>query len=312
MTNNDTEKNLQKYVEDQEKSSTIGPELTKTPKDNHPENRSTNQISLGNQLGWQKLPIKDLPTQGLFYPEGTEIAIRAAVAGEIRHWSTLQEDDFSLLDDMLNYILERCVAYKTSDPHSSWKDIKEIDRFYILLAIREYTFIKGENQLQVKTSETTKIDVTKDMIDFVSFDERLMKYYDSEKRYFLLKFKKSNMEIKVSIPSIGVTHFLKNYINRKQALQQLIDNDFMSFAPFILLDWRGLNDSSYEKIILDSYNWGIEEISVLTHLRDIFTETVNPVVKYIDEGGAERIAPLNFLGGLKSIFLISDPFRELV
>ena len=311
MPDKETEKNLQEFVEKQEKSS-IGPALSETPKDNLPWEKSTEQISLGNKLGWQTLPIKDLPTQGLFYPEGTEIAIRAASAGEIRHWSTLQEDDLNLLVDMLNYILERCATYKTVDSHSSWKDIKEIDRFYILLAIREYTFIKGENQLQVKTSETTKIDVTKDMIDFINFDERLMKYYDSEKRCFALKFKKSGNVINVSIPSVGITHFLKNYMNRKQSLQQQIDMDFISFAPFVLLDWRGLNDSSYEKIILDSQSWGNSEISVLSHLKDTFTETINPVVKYVDEGGAERVAPLNFLGGFKSIFLISDPFGELV
>jgi hypothetical protein len=207
--------------------------------------------------------------------------------------------------------LERCVGFKTPTGFSSWKDIKEIDRFYIILAVREYTFVKGENHLQVKVSEKNTLNVTKDMIDFMNFDERLMKYYDAQKRCFVLKFKSGNV-IEVSIPSVGVTNFLKNYIQRKQKNGLNFDIDFISFAPFVCKDWRGLTDAGYEQIVLNSNNWSISEISVLTHLKDLFVETVSPVVKYVDEGGMERKAPLNFLGGVKSVFLISDPFGELV
>ena len=316
MPNEDTEKQLQQFVENQEKneqleSKQVGPKITEIPTTKLPHDKRAEQLSMSNQIGWQKINLVDLPTKGMFYPEGTEVAIRSAIAQEIRHWSTLQEDDLSTLDDMLNYVLERCVGFKTPNGHSSWKDIKEIDRFYILLAVREYTFVKGENQLQVKTSETNNINVRKEMIDFINFDDRLMKYYDPVKRCFSLKFKSGNV-IDVSIPNVGVTSFLKNYINRKQQQGQQFDTDFLSFAPFIIKDWRGITDLTYENIVLDSNKWSISEISVLTHLKDLFTETINPVVKYTDDGGAERTAPLNFLGGIKSVFLISNPFGELV
>jgi hypothetical protein len=311
MPDKEIEKQLQNFVEKEEESKQVGAKLTEVATVPLPWQKSESQMSMGNQIGWQKIPIKDLPTQGLFYPEGTEITIRSATAGEIRHWSTLQEDDMSLLDDMLNYIIERCVAFKTPDIHSSWKDIKEIDRFYILLAVREYTFVKGENQLQVKTSETSKINVTKEMINFIRLDNKLMEFYDESKRCFVLKFKTGRI-MEVSIPSVGVTNFLKNYINRKQQRQEMFDVDFITFAPFVLKNWKGLNDNTYEQMVLESNNWSISEVSVLTRIRDLFMETVNPVVSYNDEGGMEHTAPLNFLGGIKSLFLISDPFGELV
>lgn len=316
MNEEKTEKELQKFVEEQEgnigNGNQVGPSITEVPSKKLPFQRSDEEISLGNQAGWQKIPIKDLPTQGLFYPEGTEIVIRSATAAEIRHWSTLQETDYSLLDDMLNYIIERCVSVKVpNEIRSSWKDIKEIDRFYILLAVREYTFVKGENNLKVKISDNESINVTKEMIDYITLDPRLMKYYDEQKRCFVLKFK-SGKSIDVTVPSVGVTNFLKNYIIRKRENQESIDEDFINFAPFVIKDWRGLTDSTYNQIVVDSNKWGVSEISVLTHLKDLFAETVNPVVKYKDEGGAEKIAPLNFQGGIKSIFLISDPFGELV
>jgi hypothetical protein len=108
-----------------------------------------------------------------------------------------------------------------------------------------------------------------------------------------------------------VTNWLKNYINRKTQMQEPFDEDFLNFAPFVIPDWRGLNDGTYEKFIQESLNWSNAEISMLTEIRQIFADTINPVINYKDEQGGERTIPLNFQGGIKSILLISDPFSEL-
>ena len=279
-------------------------------KNNKSNPNSDNSTAL--EIGWDEIPIKDLPTQGLFYPEGTKIIIRAASGAEIRHWSSLSEEDLSALDDMLNYVIERCSAIKYPDNQmSSWKDLKEVDRFYVLLAIREKTFVAGENQLQVKISESENLTVTKEMIDYINFDERLMKYYDQEKRLIVLKFK-NGKTFDLTLPSVGVTNFIKTYVQKKSRMQEPFDKDFLNFAPFVIKDWRMLNDASYEQIVIDSQGWSNLEVSMLTKVRDIFADTINPVVKYFDESGGERELPLNFLGGIKSIFLISDPFSQLI
>jgi len=297
-------------VQDAAKESQIGGPMAPT-KTTMPWEKSEADIQFANKVGWEKIKMADLPTQGLFYPEGTEIVIRSATAGEIRHWSTINEEDLYALDDMLNYIVERCSSIKfPNNTPSSWKDIKEVDRFYIILAIRERTFSKGENLLQVKISETEKVTVTKDMIDYINFDERLMKYYDSERRTIILEFK-TGKKLPIFLASAGVTNWLKNYINRKQQTQEAFDMDFINFAPLVIPDWRGLNDNTYENFVHESRNWSNAEISMLTKVREIFADTINPVVRYRDEEGGEREVPLSFLGGIKSLFLISDPFSEL-
>jgi len=306
MSDNTQEEQLKSFMESEEANKASG-KIIEAPALSMPWQKSESQISMGNQIGWQKLPLNDLPTTGLFYPESAEILIRAATSAEIRHWSTLQENDPSALDDMLNYVLERCCAYKVPSGISSWKDIKEVDRFYILLAIREYTFINGENNLQVSVSESKKINVSKDMVDYINFDEKIMKYYNPEKRCFSVILK-NGKTFDVTIPSVGVTNFLKNYINRKQQRQEAIDSDFITFASFVILDWKGLSDITYEKIVIESNNWSDYQISAMTQIKDLFSNAVNPIIKYTDEGGAERSVPLNFLGGIKSIFLISNPF----
>ena len=282
-------------------------DVSNTPKPWEKTSEIKQELSSGNQIGVQKLNLADFPTRGLFYPEGAEVLIRAARAEEIRHWSTLDERDLSSLDDMLNYVLERCVTVTFPGQHASWRDLKEVDRFYAILAVHEYTFIKGENKLQVKISETKKLDVKKEMIDYITFDDKIMKHYDTQKRLFYIDLKDGSKPFEVTLPSVGVTNWLKNYVIRKRQNQEPISEDFINFAPFVITDWRGLTDSTYERYLMDAESWSIRKISALAWLKDTFIEAVEPVVKYEEEQGGERQVPLNFQGGIKSIFLISNP-----
>ena len=56
----------------------------------------------------------------------------------------------------------------------------------------------------------------------------------------------------------------------------------------------------------DSLTWTHAEISVLNYVRNLFKDAVDVQVKYIDEDGSEKTAPLSFRGGIKSLFIISD------
>jgi hypothetical protein len=313
----DQEKILKNYVEQQEVPTITSPPIGSKPIESTdvkiPWQRSESDFAVGNQLGWIPLPIGDLPTQGLFYPLGTTISIRAANGGEIRHWSTLQEEDLSALDDMLNYIVERCVTIKSGNEESlrlSWKDIKEVDRFYLLLAIHELTFAEGENKLQVKVTDTKKLDVKKEMVNYVNLDPKLMRYYDDTERCFILKFKTGKI-LKLDLPSIGVTQWLKHYVIRKRNNQEYIDEDYLAYAPFIIRNWRGLNEDVYVQYIQESQKWDVNTISLLVQVKKLFADTINPIIKFVDEGGVEQAVPLNFQGGFKSLFLISDPFGQL-
>ena len=307
------EEALKEFVEKEEgiKDTQVGPKITTPASNKMPWQKEKHPLA--DRIGWIPIKLEDLPTQGLFYPKDTKISIRSATGAEIRHWSTLQEDDFSALDDMLNYVIEKCCTIKSSDPNGanmSWKDIKEVDRFYVILAIQELTFPEGENKLQVKVSDTKRIDVRKDMINYITLDPKLMKYYDEEERCFVLKFK-SGKALKIDLPSVGVTQWLKHYIIRKQQGREQLDEDFLSYAPFVIRNWRGLNDENYHRIVVDSHSWDITTLSLLVHVKKLFADAVDPVIRYFDEGGVEQVAPINFQGGIKSLFIISDPFAEL-
>ena len=265
-------------------------------------------ISQSRQRGAGFLPVetKDLPSQGLFYPEGIKIFIRAANTGEIKHWSMIDETTYNDIDEQLNYILERCMTISLPDgTRGQWKDLKDIDRFYLLLAIRDFTFTEGNNELKIKVSETKDVVVHKDNIDFIKIDPKLMKHYSAQERCFVFNSPKlNNGSLRIYMPSVGVTKWLKDYYQRKNRREERIDMDFFSIAPMLIKDWRGLNDSSYEAFVVSSMTYGPYDYSLIAKAKELLAGAIQPQFTYTDEDGAEQTSPLNFRGGLKSIFLV--------
>ena len=270
---------------------------------------------IASELGWKNVPIEYLPSQGLFYETATQVAIRAATVAEIRHWSTIDENDLLGVDDMLNFIIEKCCKIKIPGRAASFKDLKEIDRFYLIFAIRDYTFKNGENKLYVNVTDNDgvgdRIEVNKDVIDYFNPDERMMKYFSHETHHFNFEMKNGEKFV-MYFPSLGVMAFIKNYIKTKQQQGQNFDKAFIKYAPFLFNDWRTLTQSTYDKAVQDSYGWSVVRISALDKLVEILSSSVNPQVRFTTQNGAEEVAPLNFQGGIKSLFLISDIFGELV
>jgi len=266
-------------------------------------------------LGWKPVPLENLPSQGLFYEEGTQVAIRAATVAEIRHWSTIDENDLLGVDDMLNFIIEKCCRIKIPGKPGSFKDLKEIDRFYLIFAIRDYTFKNGENKMMVNVVDdngiTHQVEVTKESLDYFNTEDRLMNYYDQVERCFILNMK-SGESFRLHMPTLGVMTFIKNFIKSKQQAGQNFDKAFIKYAPFMFSDWKTVNQNTYDKAVQDSYSWSVQRISVMDKIVEMLSASVNPQVRYILPGGQEGAAPLNFQGGIKSIFLISDIFDELV
>lgn len=323
MTNDDAEALIAKMKENMPKAAqqnmredvrrSYGEELAEAQE----ERRAQIQEEIHqNGLGYLQLKVQDLPTKGIFYPTGTKLFIRAATGGEIRHWSQTNETELSDIDDSLNYILERCLSVRFPDSVgllADYKDLKEIDRFYVILAIRDFTFPDGNNELMIKISEKEQIPLKKDNIDFIKFENKIMKFYDEANKCFTVQnfVSKQGREIHLKkplhiyMPSVGVDKWLKDYINRKANLREMIDQDFVKMAPLLIKDHRGLNDDKYREIIESCDHFGIAEYSIIEQFRRVLSSATNPRFIYQDKEGMEQSAPLNFQGGIKSLFLYS-------
>ena len=268
-------------------------------------------------IGWIRVKLETLPSQGIFYPEGTEITIRAAAAAEIRHWSTIDEDDLLSLDDALNRIADKCCKIRFPRQMGSFKDLKEIDRFFIVFAIREFTFKKGENNLTVafdckNCGKKDNTQIIKEMLSYYTPADELQPRFSYEERCFHLRLKNGD-EIKLYLPTLGVMAFIKGYIREKAQNKEEYDKAFLRWAPFLFADWRVLNTATYHQLLQDSYAWSLDKISIVDWFVGQMQKTVNANLKHECTGcGSEVEAPLNFRGGVKSLFLVSDISSKLL
>jgi hypothetical protein len=131
-----------------------------------------------------------------------------------------------------------------------------------------------------------------------------MNKYDEEKRCFVFNIRETNRSLNIYLPSVGVSSWLKSYVQKKARRQEGFDKDFITIAPMLIKDHRNLNDRTYEEFIAKCSDFGIYEYSLIAKVKEVFNESLDPKFRYIDEGGAERTSPLNFCGGIKGLFLL--------
>lgn len=284
------------------------------------QNRMNEMESMGGELGWKMVPIDGLPSMGVFYPEGTQISIRAAGIGEIRHFSSIDENDPLDMDDKINMIMEKCVRVRFPNKKASHKDIKEEDRFFLIFSIRDLTFVDGENKLTMEMrcgircpsdgSFYEKIELTNSNFEYYKISDKLLRFYVSEKACFELPFQDG--VIHLYVPSIGVTTWIKTYIRKARMENSWVDTTFLKIAPFMFDDHRTLTEDRYKIMQKESIAWDPLKLSaVLAAVEMIKFGVKTEIRRTCNKCGAEVTAPLVFPGGIKSIFLISDPLGRL-
>ena len=276
-------------------------------------------------MGWKNIPVNILPSSGLFYPEGTKIAIRPAEVREIRHFSTIDEDDNLDIEEKLTHIIDRCCRMDfPGEGVVSYKDLKQEDRFFIIMAIRDLTFVKGENSIMLKPYKKCKntiecpfkdgIELRTGVLSSYEIDPQVMKYYSQETRSFIFNIKKIEKSIELFIPSIGVTQEIASFVRECARKNLTIDDGFLDISPFLFDDWRDLSFDRIHNKMRESDYWSKEEYSLYFELSQrIKMGTKLEVTQKCPVCGDEEVAAkITFPGGIRSLFVISDIFRELL
>ena len=269
--------------------------------------------------GWKLIPLENLPSRAMFYPEGMEIAIKGATVNEIRQFSLIDEFDPLDQDDKLNVIMDKCVRIKFKTGLGSYRDLKDEDRFFLIFAIRDLTFVSGENKLVINLkcgarclgdgSFSEKIELRSDNFEYYKIDDKLMRFYDQDEQAFVLPFPEP---VKLYVPSLGVTTFIKNYVREKNRNGEYFDRMFLKFASFMFKDYRLLNEDTYKAKQQESMTWDNHKLSAIIEATEMIKFGVKTqITRSCTKCSAEVAAPLTFPGGLKSIFLISDPLARL-
>ena len=268
-----------------------------------------------DELGYIKIKIKDLPSRGLFYPDDIYIGVKPADVKQIRHWSMIDETDEYSFIEAIDFVLSTCTIIKSKNKRLSISDLCEVDRLYLIFAIRERTFPDGTNDVHVDVPYMYKgqeykdsVNITKEKLKYFEIPEGLLKYYDETKRALIIEGDKNVFEIK--LPSIGITQWVQNYAQKRVRNNKTFDEFFIKVSPFIFSDYENLTEKEYFDMEVESNNWGIKDISVLDRVTQKLSEGAKQGFTHKTKGGEEVTVPLVFRGGVKSIFIISDALGD--
>ena len=271
--------------------------------------------STDQALGWMVLDQSTLPSMGKFYPADCLIKIRSAKAAEIRHFSTMDENNYIDMEEKLNSIVESCAQVTAGKSRMSYKDILEEDRIVLLLSIRDLTFPEPENKLMLKgkTEKTKKlVDIelaTKNLVP-TEIDEEIERYYSETKRTYVIKTRSAG-EIEMRPPTIGVMQEITAYLKDRQEKDIEIDKAFIQVLPYMQPDWRSLSLTKIFQLEIEYKAWDEKKFMVIYRLAERMRIGVQTELEATFDGEIAK-APLEFPGGIKSLFIISDLAGELL
>lgn len=277
---------------------------------------------LGLETEWKNLPINTLPSKGFGYPEGFELAIKAAEVREIRQYSTVDEEDRIDLDEKLNNILSKCMKIRWNGGFLEHFDLWYEDRFYVIMSIRDLTFIKGENRILLPVSKNCtkpdceiadQIELKANLLDSFVIEDEILKRYSSDTFSFKFVPKDGTPEMNLYIPTVGVTTICRKIIKEKREKGKKFDESFAKIATFIIPDWRGLDEKMYDQYERASNEWTPLQFAIADQVSSkINFATKSRIYSKCTSCGGEVTAEISFPGGYRSLFIISDIFRQLL
>ena len=279
---------------------------------------------INNMIGYLNVPLDTLPSQGRYYPENTRISIRAARVGEIREFSTIDENDPKDVTDKMTYIISQCCKIYYGNVPGHYKDIIVADRIVLIFKIRELTFVDGQSSMKIPVPSGAcstvgckpqdNITFNSMMFKFMQPNEELEKYYDPVNRCYNIHTKSFGM-ITLHIPTIGVWTAVSDYVRDELQNNRKIEGTVAEMIQFLIKDWRGLGEKAIFAKISEVSGWDTKKFNLVYRL----IEKINVGIEFeitdtCENCGGEIKVPISFPDGYKSIFVqtISDIGDELL
>lgn len=266
--------------------------------------------------GYIEIYPDGFPSRGLFYPPGARFFVKPASVGAVRQFSTVNEQDPFAVADAFNDILKTSLHVRGVGKMFSYKDILDEDRIHLIMAIREATFVKGENRLVIDAKcaackEKTTIELRNEAFERSVVDPKVMSYYDEASRSFVFKTK-SFGDVRVSPPTIGVMSTVTEYIKDKQREGGEIDLSFVKVLPFLASDWRSFDLKAAKQMEVSVMGWSMDRFQFMNTLVEKIRVGVKETLHGTCEScGADVATPVTFPGGVKALFVVSDLDSEL-
>ncbi len=302
------EEYLKKHLEGVEGKSQRAPSSpTKDPMD-------TTRVS---DVDFIHFDVNQLPC-GKFYPQGTLLMLRSAKVKEIQAYSMVDDTNFPDIVEKMNDMLQSCVKVKYANGElSSYQDIKDQDRMFLIFMIRELTFQKG-NTLTVKSvcgdcGHENTLELTRSNFKFHELDEKMTKFYNKSRNCFLFETNYGK-EFEITPPTIGIQKAFTNFIIRENAAGIKPNLAFLKIIPFML---NGANSIKYEEIkqrLTEFENIDDKSFQFLNSVVSKMTFGIKEIGKQCENEscGLEIRTDMRFPTGASGVFVIHDAFEAFI
>lgn len=269
------------------------------------------------RAGWIPIDRRYLGMRDKFYPEDWVFYVRPATVEAVRNWSMLDETNGNSIDDVFNEILKYCLSIKTKTGAKSWQEINNWDRLFFILMIREYTFAKGENNIEFfedcyECDESVRFTVESQALMYELPDESVFEYYDSENRQWYIDpihFGVNSQEpITLYLPTLEKDANIKAWLisEYQENEKKKIDPVFIKFLPWLLPKVsKDLNAAKMQirKAEMTFKSWDTEMFSFMNDVhKNIAVIPQQNISAICPNCGEEVVVKLRFPNGVGSIF----------
>lgn len=270
-------------------------------------------LDIREETGRKNISLELLPSRGIFYPADLVITATSLKVKEIRHFSTIDEEDNIDISDKINFVINSSIKTQSSTGFTP-KCLLEIDRFYLLFLIRDLTFIDYPSNLYIETTckecgENDTVDLRLNRLGVIKEGviDHYMEKYSGENRSIRLETGKESIDL--YFPSIHNLEIARKTIKEEEIAIEDQDKFMLCFTVPPL---KKLSKSDF-----DSFEKEIDEWSPVKYaLVKDFIEKVNSsyllsLFYKCSECGAGVTAPIRFQQGFKRLFVpdFSDSIR---
>jgi len=281
------------------------------------------ELSGAAESSWKILDLRGLPSKGMFYPDGAELLLRPAKTKEIRHWSTIDENDPIDVREKINFILNACTKFTIKGGRPlNFNDFLEIDRYHILFRIYELTFPNQENKLWAnikcdneRCGHVNRIQVGSQNLKGFECPPELIKWYSQEEKCFKIVSEKLQETIRIFLPTFGVDTKLRQRKNTETSQGIEIDDAFYEFAPYLIDNWRTCDQAYLTGLKFGSNNWPQNKfVFIHKFTKSLKEASLNKAGCKCEKCGNITESHI-FLAGsftVKDIFIISAGLDELI
>lgn len=267
--------------------------------------------------GWIPIDRRLLGDRNKFYPEDWTFLVRPATVEAVRNWSMIDENNGNSIDEVFNEILKYCLAIKTPIGNMAWQAINNWDRFFFVLLIREYTFVKGESNIEFyedcpNCDAPVKFTLNSQALMYDIPDESVMQYYDENSRVWTIYPSEFGVnyerEIELYAPTLekdaNIKLWLINEHNENQ--KKKFDTVFLKFLPWlcpkISKDFN-VARSQIKKAEMLFKSWDTDMFTFMDEvLKNISVTPSTNISAICDACGEEATARIRFPNGISSLF----------